>query len=99
MTGDDIPYVRAFRGMIADYYDGVIDDEGMMNAMGLLARDDVATSLGMGVADSGERPLSDVLLDGVPGSDKPVEGDPTPIDPGRARRLILKLTGKEAQGE
>ena len=67
MTGDDLPYVRAFRGMIADYYDGVVDDEGMMNAMGLLARDDVAASLGMGVADSGERPLSDVLLDGVPG--------------------------------
>lgn len=99
MTGDDIPYVRAFRGMIADYYDGVVDDEGMMNAMGLLSRDDVAASLGMGVADSGERPLSDVLLDGVPGSDEPVEGDPTPIDPERARRLILKLTGKEARGE
>ena len=53
MTGDDIPYVRVFRGMIADYYDGVVDDEGMMNAMGLLSRDDVAASLGMGVADSG----------------------------------------------
>lgn len=34
VTGDDIPYVRVFRGMIADYYDGVVDDEGMMNAMG-----------------------------------------------------------------
>ena len=53
----------------------------------------------MGVADSGERPLSDVLLDGVPGSDEPVEGDPTPVDPERARRLILKLTGGEARGE
>lgn len=63
------------------------------------ARQDVAASLGMGVADSGERPLSDVLLDGVPGSDEPVEGDPTPVDPERARRLILKLTGKEARGE
>ena len=39
MTGDDLPYVRVFRGMIADYYDGVVDDEGMMNAMGLLSRD------------------------------------------------------------
>ena len=53
MTGDDLPYVRVFRGIIADYYDGVVDDEGMMNAMGLLSRDDVATSLGMDAVDMG----------------------------------------------
>lgn len=35
MTSDDLPYVRAFRGMIADYYDGVIDDEGMMKRDGV----------------------------------------------------------------
>lgn len=47
MTDDEIPYINAFRGMIADYYDGLVSDEGMMSAMELLSRDDVATSLGM----------------------------------------------------
>ena len=101
MTGDEIPYIKAFRGMIADYYDGLVSDEGMQNAMELLSRDDVATSLGMNGAHSGEL-APDETADEPP-SDEP-DADPSkiddaaPIDPGRARRLILKLTGRRREG-
>lgn len=91
MTGDDLPYVRVFRGMIADYYDGVVDDEGMMNAMGLLSRDDVATSLGMDAVDMGELDPNAEPCDRPPCPTTAEDPGPAPIDPGRARRLILKL--------
>lgn len=100
MTNDENPYVKAFRGMIADYYDGIITDAGMQNAMDLLSRDDVATSLGMNGVHSGELAPSETA--GEPPSDEPDDDPPAiddaaPIDPGRARRLILKLTGKAAR--
>lgn len=65
----------------------------MTNAMNLLARDDVAASLGMRVADAGGAgscPTS--CSTAFRGSDDAVKGDPAPIDPGQARRLILKPT-------
>ncbi len=100
MSDDEIPYIKAFRGMIADYYDGIISDAGMQNAMELLSRDDVATSLGMNGVDAGELEPGETAAepaDDEPGSDPSGIDDATSIDPGRARRLILKLTGKAAQ--
>lgn len=102
MTGDEIPYIKAFRGMIADYYDGIIDDEGMQNAMELLSRDDIATSLGMNATHAGELATDETPIE--PSSDErdvdpPENTDVPSIDPDRARRLILKLTGKTAREE
>ena len=102
MTGDEIPYIKAFRGMIADYYDGLVSDEGMQNAMELLSRDDVATSLGMysihadelAPGETADEPPNDEL-----DADPSEIDDAAPIDPGRARRLILKLTGKTSREE
>lgn len=100
MTNDEIPYIKAFRGMIADYYDGLVSDEGMMSAMELLSRDDVATSLGMYSVHADELApgeTADEPPNDEPDADPSEIDDAAPIDPGRARRLILKLTGKAAQ--
>lgn len=100
VTDDEIPYIKAFRGTIADYYDGIITDAGMENAMDLLSRDDVATSLGMNDVHSGELAPGETAIESSndePDTDPSEIDDAAPIDPGRARRLILKLTGKEAR--
>lgn len=60
---DDIPFVRAFRGLISDHRNGLIDDEAMERAMDTLFQPDMTASLGATRMDSG------MLDDAMPGYD------------------------------
>lgn len=50
---DDLPIVKAWRGLIADYRNGLIDAETLERALETLTRPDVAVSLGAVGVDSG----------------------------------------------